>query len=104
MCDIFGAKKAAKRTAAATMQAAEMEAANQRAQAQAAVNQQQTMIAQSRASEAAADLLNRPTGIVDVTLASEASAPVEIDPVSGRRRTPRQLFMSSGAGSGIKLD
>jgi len=104
MCDLFGAKKAAKISAAAMRETAAEEARQQRLQAQAAVSQQQTMIAQSRASDLAAELLNRPTGQVDVTLTSDASAPVEIDPVTKRRKTTRAKFMSSTTpGSGIKI-
>lgn len=98
MC--FG-NKAAKRQAKAT----ELAAANQaKADRDAAIALQQgreTMIAQARAAEKAADLLNVPMEQAEVDLSPESA---EVDPVTGRKRPVRAAFMSQRAnGSGIRI-
>lgn len=96
-------KKAAKRQAEATIKSANMQANSDRLNAQAAVQAQQTMLAQQRASTAAAELLSQPQEKIDVSLAPD-SPPAEIDPDTGRRRTTRSSFTSKGrGGSGIRL-
>lgn len=100
MC--FGAKKAAKIQAKAVMDSANMEAANLRLQAQSAAQQQQTILAQDKAATAAAELLDTPQGQVEVQLASNTTAPLEVDAVTGRRRTPRSAFQSTSS-SGISI-
>lgn len=99
MC--FG-NSAAKRQARATEKAAADQAAADRLAAQAIQRSQETMIAQARASEQAAELLNVPMEQAEVDLA--ANDPAEVDPVTGRKRPVRASFMSTrGGGSGIRI-
>jgi len=100
---IGSANKAAKQQAQATLTAANMQANNDRLVAQAAVQSQQTMIAQKQASDKAAALLSVPQGQVDVQLANDANSPT-IDPTTGKRRTSRTPFLSSApASSGVRI-
>ena len=95
-------KKAAKKQAAATMEAARLEAASDRENARAAQLTTETMIAQNKAAEDARTLLSTPQDQIDLDLASTPAA--EVDPVTGRKRSARSSFMSSKSpGSGIKI-
>jgi alanyl-tRNA synthetase len=98
-----GGKKAAKIQAAATIKSAEMQAGSDRLTAQAAQSAQETMLAQTRASERASEILSVPQEKVDVQLATDAT-PSEIDPGTGRRKTARSPFMAQGqASAGVRL-
>lgn len=101
---IFGSgKKAAKEQAKATMTAANMQAKSDRLVAQAAQQSQETMLAQAKASEKAAETLSVPMEKVDVQLADYGD-PAEIDPETGRRKTSRSPFMVTKTGSsGIRI-
>ena len=102
MCDLFGTKKAAKIGAAATLKSAEDQAKANRLAAQAAQANTETIIAQTRASDAARELLDVPMEEAQVDIAV-GDAP-EIDPATGRRRTRRSAFMANvSSGSGIRL-
>jgi len=102
MGDLFGTKKAAKISAAATLKAANDQAAADRLAAQQAQIGVETTIAQSRAANAAAELLNVPMQQAEVDL-----APLEqtvADPTTGRRRPQRVAFQTNrGGGSGIQI-
>jgi hypothetical protein len=86
-----GGKKAARITAAATLKSAEMQAANDRLVAQASQNSMETMLAQSVASDKAAELLSVPQGQIDVQLGASTDAPT-VDEATGKRRTVRQKY------------
>jgi hypothetical protein len=104
MCDLFGAKKAAKINAAATLKSAEDQAKANRLAAQAAQQSNEITIAQSQAASAARELLDVPMDQAVVDIATGDDAP-EIDPVTGRRRTRRAAFMANvSSGSGIQLN
>jgi hypothetical protein len=95
--------KGAKRQAAATLKAAADEAKNDRLVAQGAQQTQEAMMAQRKAAQDASELLSAPQDQIDVQLAPD-TPDAEIDRKTGRRRTPRSSFMSSGAaGSGIRI-
>ncbi len=97
-----GAKKAAKKQAAATLKAAEMEAQNNRDQAKAAQTAMETTLAQKQAADKAAELLAKPMEQIDVALSPETEA-VDIDPETGRRRTARSNYFAPTNGSGIRI-
>jgi hypothetical protein len=89
---IFGdGKKAAKEQAQATLTAANMQANSDRLVAQAAQQSQETMLAQTKAAEAASELLSTPQDQVDVNLAPDSHV-AEIDPTTGKRRTTRSTY------------
>lgn len=90
MGDITGAKKASKRIAKATMEAANLQAQSDRWNAQAAQYAQETAVARDRAATQAAELLTKPPEQVDVQLGPDASA--ELDPQTGKRKTARAKF------------
>ena len=96
---ITGSSKAAK----ATAKAAEKAAANDRLAAQAAQQAQEATIAQSRAAEQAAAVLSRPIEEVAVKVGEDGSN--QVDPETGRRRTPRARFQmgSASSGSGLRI-
>lgn len=89
-----GAKKAAKKQAKAIKEAAELEAKQHREAARGAQMATETMLAQDRASKAAAELLKRPQEEVEVELASRGGDD-EFDPVTGKRRTTRSTYTSA---------
>lgn len=98
MC--FG-NKAAKRQARATEKAAAQQAKADRDAAIAMQQGRETMIAQARAAEKAAELLSTPMEQAEVDLSVDDA---EVDPVTGRRRPIRAAFMSTRAqGSGIRI-
>ena len=101
MGDITGSKKAAKQQADATMTAANLTAQNDRFAVQASQQQTETMLAQDKAAQAAATLLNIPTPQVDVSLGSNAQDGTTIDS-SGKRRTARSKF-TTASRSGINI-
>jgi len=96
-----GGKKAAKKIAAATIKSAEMQAGNDRLVAQASQNATETMLAQTIASDKAAELLAQPQGKIDVQLGAGTDAP-SVDETTGKRRTVRQKYTPT-RNSGIKL-
>lgn len=105
MCgDLFGAKKAAKIGAAATLKSAEDQAKANRLAAQAAQQSSEISIAQAQAASAAKELLDVPMDQVQVDVAT-GDDPLEVDPTTGRRRTRRAAFMANvSSGSGIQLN
>lgn len=86
--------EASKAQAAATRETADRTAQANRDQAQAAQRQQETLIAQQKASDAAQQLLNQPVETVDVTTAPQADD--AIDAASGRRTKPRDSYSGGG--------
>lgn len=88
MGSVFGG--GGKKQAKAIKKASQLEAAAAREAARGAQLTQETMLAQDRASRAAADLLSRPQGEVEVDLLSRGDD--EIDPATGRRRNTRQSY------------
>lgn len=99
MSKLTGSSKVAK----ATAKAADKAAANDRLAAQAAQQTQEATIAQSRAAEQAAAVLSRPIEEVAVQVGETGSN--DVDPTTGRRRTPRSRFQmgSASSGSGLSL-
>lgn len=99
---VFGSgKKAARIMAKATMDSANMAAAADRETARGNVLAQQAMIAQSRASDKAAEMLKVPQENASVILSTGEDAP-SIDPATGRRKTTRSQFFAP-ASSGISI-
>lgn len=94
---LTGANKAAK----ATRKVAEQEAYNDRLMSQAAQQAREQSIAQQKAAEQAAATLARPVEEVSVQV-GEAQAD-EVDPSTGRRRTPRSSFQMQRPNSGLRL-
>lgn len=90
-----------KKQAAATMKSAEMQAASDREATRGNALTMQTQIAQSRASDQAAELLNKPQKGATVILSPEEDTP-EIDPETGRRKTARSSFFSTPS-TGINI-
>lgn len=101
---IFGSgTKAAKIQAQATMDSANMQANSDRLVAQAAQSSQETMLAQKRAADQAAELLSVPQEQVDVQLAGNSPA-AQIDENTGRRKTARSPFMGAKPStSGVRI-
>lgn len=99
--DLFGAKKAAKISAKATMDAANMQAKADREAVRGNTLTMQTQIAQERASDLAAELLNKPQKGANVILSPDEDAP-EIDPETNRRKTVRSQFFNA-ASTGINI-
>lgn len=95
---ITGARKAAK----ATRKAAEQQAENDRLMAQAAQQSREAAIAQNKASEEAAAVLSRPVEGVTVQVGEQPTG-TDIDPATGRRRTPRSSFQIASPSSGLKI-
>lgn len=95
---LTGANKAAK----ATRKAAEQEAYNERLMAQAAQQAREASIAQNKAAEEAAAVLSRPIETVSVQVGEE-SPEQQVDPTTGRRRTPRSTFQLGRSASGLRL-
>lgn len=94
---ITGAGKSAK----ALRKQAEQEAQDNRFAAQAAQQARENSIAQQKASDEAAALLSRPIEGVSVQV-GETGTP-EVDPNTGRRRTPRSTFQMGSSQSGLRL-
>lgn len=92
MGSIFGG--GGKKQAKAIKQAAELEAKAAREAARSSQMAQETMLAQYKAGEAAADLLNRPQEEVEVNLASRGGEDT-FDPATGKRRTTRQRYTAA---------
>lgn len=101
MGDIFGVKKAAKKTAAATLEAANLTAQGDRWNAQAAQYARETMVAQDKAATQAAELLTRPQDQVEIQLGPDASA--GLDPVTGKRKTARAQFNIARPQAGLQI-
>lgn len=101
---IFGSgKKDARAQAAATEKAAASQSRSDRLVAQSVQQSRETMLAQNKASQYAAELLSKPQEQIDVQLAPDDPA-AEIDENTGRRRTTRSSFMSAAqSSSGIKI-
>lgn len=100
---MFGTSPAAKKAAKATALAAENTARNDRLMSQAAQQSRETINAQDVASRAAAELLGKPQGTVDIQVAPDGQQ-AGVDPATGRKRTTRSTFSSSTASaSGIRL-
>lgn len=94
--------KAAETQAAATRAAADQQVAFSRQQAQATQMQQEALLSRQRAQEAA-KAEDKPLETPEVDLAADDA---EKDPLTGRRRAPRQAFMSSSQtarSSGISI-
>lgn len=96
--DYDGAKNAAAQQAAAIKEQSSMTAQANRDAAQQAQRTQETMLAQKSATERAAELLSVPQADADVALAAQSE---EIDPVTGRRKQPREAYTASGSGLNI---
>lgn len=96
-----GGKKAAREQAKATLTAAKMQADSDSWATKAMQTSQETMIAQSRASSAAAELLSTPQEKVDVQLSTDPN-PAEIDETTGRRKTTRTPF-TAPRSSGVSI-
>lgn len=95
-------KKLAKQMAASAKETATTQAANDRIMAQAAQQTRETAIAQDKASQAAAALLNQPVEAVDVQVGEDVPQ-AEIDPNTGRRRTTRSSFQMARKTSGLNI-
>lgn len=99
---IFGSgKKAAEIQADATLQSAELQAASDREAARGSALTIQTQIAQERASDQAAELLNTPQEGPNVILSPEQDEP-DIDPETNRRKTARSQFFNQRS-SGLNI-
>lgn len=95
--DLFGAKKAAKIQAEATLKSANMQAASDREVARANTLSIQSQLAQDRASDMAAELLSTPQESATVILSPEEDA-LPVDEATGRRKSRRSQFFSSTSG------
>lgn len=98
LSSLTGAKSAAK----AQRKAAEQQAQNDRLMAQAAQQQREASIAQNKAAEEAAAVLSRPIEDVSVQVGEQPTG-TDIDPATGRRRTPRSSFQIASPSSGLKI-
>lgn len=99
-----GQKKAAKEQAAAIRESAAAQAKQARLQAQAAQAQQEQMINRQRAVDAAKALAeNQDKQTVDVNTTVTDPTGQEVDPLTGRRRNPREAYRSNDSASGLKI-
>lgn len=90
-----------KRQAEATLKSAEMQAAADREAVRGNTLTMATQIAQQRASDQAAELLNKPQKGPTVILSPEEEE-AEIDPETNRRKTARSQFFNSPS-TGINI-
>lgn len=92
MGGLFGGS--GKKQAKAIKDSSEAEAKAAREAARGAQLSQETMLAQDRASRAAADLLKKPQGQIEVQLDTDSGGDT-FDPATGKRRTTRSGYSSA---------
>lgn len=102
MGDLLGINKAAKTQANATKAAATQQATSDNYQAQAAAQSLATSIAQTKATQTAAELVSAPPEQVDVNLASRADG-TSLD-ATGKRRSTRAKFTLPDAAAGLNIN